>query len=172
MCLSFDCSCSDFSQEQLKSWVKGNLTECARSIFIFDEMEKMPPGLIDVLEPFLGPSHVVFRTNYRKAIYVFIRYDEKPRSRSRCGPVHLLTCMFLCSTSGEDVINKLAVEHRQAGRDREEIRLSDLQDSIAQMVYSTNTSKSSQSTSPPGPFLSSRCVEQVRAPPRLNRVRT
>ena len=38
-------------------------------------MEKMPPGLIDVLEPFLGPSHVVFRTNYRKAIYVFIRYE-------------------------------------------------------------------------------------------------
>lgn len=34
----------------------------------------MPPGLIDVLEPFLGPSHVVFRTNYRKAIYVFIGY--------------------------------------------------------------------------------------------------
>lgn len=34
----------------------------------------MPPGLIDVLEPFLGPCHVVFRTNYRKAIYVFIGY--------------------------------------------------------------------------------------------------
>lgn len=34
----------------------------------------MPAGLIDVLEPFLGPSHVVFRTNYRKAIYVFIGY--------------------------------------------------------------------------------------------------
>lgn len=61
------------SQEELKSWVQGNLTECARSVFLFDEMEKLPPGLIDVLEPFLGPSHVVFRTNYRKAIYVFIR---------------------------------------------------------------------------------------------------
>lgn len=61
-------------QEDLKSWVNGNLTQCGRSVFIFDEMEKMPPGLIDVLEPFLGPSHVVFRTNYRKAIYIFIRY--------------------------------------------------------------------------------------------------
>lgn len=66
-------SCA-YSQEELKSWVQGNLTECARSVFIFDEMEKMPPGLIDVLEPFLGPSHVVFRTNYRKAIYIFIGY--------------------------------------------------------------------------------------------------
>lgn len=64
------------SQEELKSWVQGNLTECARSVFLFDEMEKMPPGLIDVLEPFLGPSHIVFRTNYRKAIYVFIGYKH------------------------------------------------------------------------------------------------
>lgn len=54
--------------------MQSNLTECGRSVFIFDEMEKMPVGLVDVLEPFLGPSHVVFRTNYRKAIYIFIRY--------------------------------------------------------------------------------------------------
>ncbi|KAM4616056.1 prosalusin [Polymixia lowei] len=101
---------------ELKSWVEGNLTECARSVFIFDEMEKMPAGLIDVLEPFLGPSHVVFRTNYRKAIYVFI------------------------STSGEEVINKLALQYRQAGREREEIRLVDLQGDIAQAVYNSSTS--------------------------------
>ncbi|XP_031695212.1 prosalusin isoform X2 [Anarrhichthys ocellatus] len=92
---------------ELKSWVQGNLTECARSIFLFDEMEKMPPGLIDVLEPFLGPSHVVFRTNYRKAIYVFI------------------------STSGEEVIHRKALESRQAGRDREEITAEDFQEAIA-----------------------------------------
>ncbi|KAE8291765.1 Torsin-2A Torsin family 2 member A Precursor [Larimichthys crocea] len=103
-------------REELKSWVQGNLTECARSVFLFDEMEKLPPGLIDVLEPFLGPSHVVFRTNYRKAIYVFI------------------------STTGEEVINKMAVENRQAGQDREEIKLADLQKAIAETVYNSNTS--------------------------------
>ncbi|XP_074526473.1 prosalusin [Halichoeres trimaculatus] len=101
---------------ELKSWVQGNLTECARSVFIFDEMEKMPAGVVDILEPFLGPSHVVFRTNYRKAIYVFI------------------------STTGEEVINKAALENRQAGRDREEIKSEDLQDAIAQTVYRSNTS--------------------------------
>ncbi|KAM3868407.1 prosalusin [Diretmus argenteus] len=101
---------------ELKRWVEGNLTECARSVFIFDEMEKMPPGIIGVLAPFLGPSHVVFRTNYRKAIYVFI------------------------STAGEEVINKLALDYRQAGRDREEIRLADLQEAIAKAVYNSSTS--------------------------------
>lgn len=61
------------AQSDLKHWVERNLTACARSIFIFDEMEKMPPGVIDVLEPHLGPFHVLFQTNYRKAIYIFIR---------------------------------------------------------------------------------------------------
>nr|XP_020450967.1 prosalusin [Monopterus albus] len=109
-------------REELKSWVQGNVTECARSVFIFDEMEKMPSGLIDVLEPFLGPSHVVFRTNYRKAIYIFI------------------------STTGEEVINKVALENRQAGRDREEIRLADLEEAIAQAAYSSNMSGFYQSS--------------------------
>uniref|UniRef100_A0A3B5Q9K8 Torsin family 2 member A n=1 Tax=Xiphophorus maculatus TaxID=8083 RepID=A0A3B5Q9K8_XIPMA len=102
-------------QAELKNWVKGNLTACSRSVFIFDEMEKMPAGLIDVLEPFLGPSHVVFRTNYRKAIYVFI------------------------STAGQEAIHRLILENRRAGRDRDEIKPSDLQEVVQQSVYSNKT---------------------------------
>ncbi|KAG5840944.1 prosalusin [Anguilla rostrata] len=100
----------------LKRWVEGNLTACARSIFIFDEMERMPPGVIDVLVPFLGPSHVVFQTNYRKAIYIFI------------------------STAGQEVINKLALETRQAGKEREDIQLGDLETSLAQAVFHNKNS--------------------------------
>ncbi|XP_047237625.1 prosalusin isoform X1 [Girardinichthys multiradiatus] len=109
-------------REELKSWVKGNLTGCARSVFIFDEMEKMPPGLIDVLEPFLGPSHVVFRTNYRKAIYIFI------------------------STAGQEVITQVVLENRQAGQERDEIKLSHLQEALAQEVYNNKTSGLFQSS--------------------------
>lgn len=108
-------------REALKSWVQGNLTACARSMFVFDEMEKMPPGLIDVLEPFLGPFHVVYSTNYRKAIYIFI------------------------STVGEQAISKVALDTRSAGRDREEIRLSDLENAIALEAFSSNNSGFSQS---------------------------
>lgn len=36
----------------------------------------MHPGLIDVIIPFLGPSWVVYGNNYRKAIFVFIRYER------------------------------------------------------------------------------------------------
>uniref|UniRef100_A0A8C5L9B7 Torsin family 2 member A n=1 Tax=Jaculus jaculus TaxID=51337 RepID=A0A8C5L9B7_JACJA len=61
-------------KKDLKSWVQGNLTACGRSLFLFDEMDKMPPGLMEVLRPFLGPSWVVYGTNYRKAIFIFIRW--------------------------------------------------------------------------------------------------
>ncbi|KAK7934033.1 hypothetical protein WMY93_004929 [Mugilogobius chulae] len=106
----------------LKDWVQGNLTACARSVFVFDEMENMPPGLIDVLEPFLGPSHVVYSTNYRKAIYIFI------------------------STVGEKAISAVALKARRDCRDREEIRLSELQEAIAQETF--NSSNSGLSSSP------------------------
>lgn len=64
-------------QKDLKSWVQGNLTACGRSLFLFDEMDKLPPGLMEVLQPFLGPSWVVYGTNYRKAMFIFIRYFKQ-----------------------------------------------------------------------------------------------
>ncbi|CAL1615067.1 unnamed protein product [Knipowitschia caucasica] len=106
----------DKYRRALKDWVQGNLTECARSVFLFDEMEKMPPGLIDVLEPFLGPFHVVYSTNYRKAIYVFI------------------------STVGEEVISKAVLAARRSDRDRDEIRLNELQEAIAHEAFNSTDS--------------------------------
>ncbi|CAN9512637.1 unnamed protein product [Ophioblennius macclurei] len=112
----------DEYRKELKTWVQGNLTECARSVFIFDEMEMMPPGVIDVLEPFLGPSHVVFRTNYRKAIYIFI------------------------STTGQELIKEVTLQNRMAGQEREDIKRSVLQDRLAQAVYNDSTSGFFQSS--------------------------
>ncbi|XP_012576830.1 PREDICTED: prosalusin isoform X3 [Condylura cristata] len=64
----------DRYKKDLKSWVQGNLTVCGRSLFLFDEMDELAPGLMEVLRPFLGSSWVVYGTNYRKAIFIFIRW--------------------------------------------------------------------------------------------------
>lgn len=61
--------------------------------------------------------------------------------------INEVLCGFSCSTTGEDVINKMALENRQAGRDREEIKLADLQKAIAQTVYNSNTSQCNTSYS-------------------------
>ncbi|KAL1786509.1 prosalusin isoform X1 [Sigmodon hispidus] len=97
-------------KKELKSWVQGNLTVCGRSLFLFDEMDKMPPGLMEVLQPFLGPSWVVYGTNYRKAIFIFI------------------------SNTGGEQINQVALEAWRSRRDREEISLQELEPAVSRAV--------------------------------------
>ncbi|XP_071457090.1 prosalusin isoform X2 [Marmota flaviventris] len=97
-------------QKDLKNWVQGNLTACGRSLFLFDEMDKLPPGLMEVLRPFLGPSWVVYGTNYRKAIFIFI------------------------SNTGGEQINQVALEAWRSRRDREEISLQELEPAVSRAV--------------------------------------
>uniref|UniRef100_A0A8D0C1L0 Torsin family 2 member A n=1 Tax=Salvator merianae TaxID=96440 RepID=A0A8D0C1L0_SALMN len=97
-------------KHDLKNWIQGNLTRCGRSLFLFDDVDKMQPGLIDVIIPFLGPSWVVFGTNYRKAIFIFI------------------------SNAGEKQINQMALDLWQSRRDREEVNYQELEASILQAV--------------------------------------
>ncbi|XDB55626.1 PREDICTED: prosalusin isoform X1 [Capra hircus] len=97
-------------KKDLKSWVQGNLTVCSRSLFLFDEMDKLAPGLIEVLRPFLGSSWVVYGTNYRKAIFIFI------------------------SNTGGEQINQVVLEAWRSRREREEIGLQELGPVISQAV--------------------------------------
>ncbi|XP_074871365.1 prosalusin [Carettochelys insculpta] len=98
-------------KENLKSWIQGNLTNCGRSVFLFDEMDKMHPGLIDVIIPFLGPSWVVYGTNYRKAIFIFV------------------------SNGGGEQINRIMLDLWYARKDREEVSLQELESAVSKAVF-------------------------------------
>ncbi|KAJ6654588.1 hypothetical protein lerEdw1_006741 [Lerista edwardsae] len=98
-------------KSNLRNWIQGNLTRCGRSVFLFDEMDKMHPGLIDVILPFLGPSWVVFGTNYRKAIFIFV------------------------SNAGGEQINQMTLDLWRARKDREEISFKDLEASVLEAVF-------------------------------------
>lgn len=52
-------------QEQLRTWISANVSACPHSIFVFDEMEKMPPGLMDGIKPFLDHHENVNGVDYR-----------------------------------------------------------------------------------------------------------
>lgn len=60
-------------QSQLQQWIRGNVTSCAHSMFIFDEMDKMHPGLIDGLKPYLDYYEKLDGISYRRAIFIFLR---------------------------------------------------------------------------------------------------
>ena len=65
---------SSFSaQDQLQEWIRGNVSACASSVFIFDEMDKLHPGIIDAIKPFLDYYEQVGGVSYRKAIFIFLR---------------------------------------------------------------------------------------------------
>ncbi|XP_048199310.1 prosalusin isoform X2 [Perognathus longimembris pacificus] len=73
-------------------------------------MDKLPPGLMEVLRPFLSSSWVVYGTNYRKAIFIFI------------------------SNTGGDQINQVVLEAWRSRREREEIGLQELEPAISRAV--------------------------------------
>lgn len=101
---------------QLQQWIKGNVTSCARSMFIFDEMDKMHPGLIDSIKPYLDYYDKLDGVSYRKAIFIFL------------------------SNAGGESIVQTALDFWKAGRDREEIELKDLETLLSVTVFNNKKS--------------------------------
>ncbi|OWK10557.1 hypothetical protein Celaphus_00005152 [Cervus elaphus hippelaphus] len=62
--------------DQLQRWIRGNVSACAGSVFIFDEMDKLHPGVIDAIKPFLDYYEQIDGVSYRKAIFIFLRKRE------------------------------------------------------------------------------------------------
>ncbi|XP_041050230.1 torsin-1A-like [Carcharodon carcharias] len=105
---------TDQYQNELQMWIRGNVTLCPRSMFIFDEMDKMHPGVINAIKPFLDYTSDVDKVDYRKAIFIFL------------------------SNSGGDKINEFTLSILMSGKDRESIELSQLEEELSLMVFNDN----------------------------------
>ncbi|KFQ39263.1 Torsin-1B, partial [Mesitornis unicolor] len=103
-------------KEQLQNWIRGNVSACPHSVFIFDEMDKMHPGLIDAIKPFLDYYEHVDGVSYRQAIFIFL------------------------SNAGGDLINKAALDFWTSGKLREEIQLKDLEPMLSVGVFNNKNS--------------------------------
>lgn len=103
-------------QDQLQKWIRGNVSACGSSVFIFDEMDKLHPGIIDAIKPFLDYYEQVDGISYRRAIFIFL------------------------SNAGGDLITKTALDFWRAGRKREEIQLKDLEPVLSVGVFNNKHS--------------------------------
>ncbi|XP_071219511.1 torsin-1A-like isoform X3 [Salvelinus alpinus] len=101
-------------KSQLQQWIKGNVTNCPRSMFIFDGMDMMIPGLIDCIKPYLGYYDNLNGVSYRQAIFIFLSND------------------------GVQHITQVALDFWKAGRDREEIKLHDLEPALSLSLFNNN----------------------------------
>ncbi|XP_034968949.1 torsin-1B [Zootoca vivipara] len=103
-------------KEQLQKWIRGNVSACAKSVFIFDEMDKLHPGLIDAIKPFLDYYEQIDGVSYRRAIFIFL------------------------SNAGGDLITRVTLDFWHNGRDREEIQLKDLEPVLSVGVFNNKNS--------------------------------
>ena len=63
-----------FAQARLQAVISETVKRCGRSLFIFDEVEKMPPGVLDAIAPYLEHHPHINGVDYRRAIFIFLRY--------------------------------------------------------------------------------------------------
>lgn len=95
-----------FYKDKLRELIESRVKECGRSFFIFDEMDKMPPGIIDTLKPYLDFYDNLNGIDYRKA-----------------------TFFFLSNTAGNDIAERTIANWR-GNVDRESIKLKEMEEVI------------------------------------------
>ncbi|KAG8034636.1 hypothetical protein G9C98_007712 [Cotesia typhae] len=105
-------------RKELKETIIDSLQQCPQSLFVFDEVDMIPPGLLNVLVPFLeyGEPQIWYmgrRINIETNRAIFI---------------------FLSNTGSQEIVETL---HNlwQDGRKREDTRLSDFEDLISRGAF-------------------------------------
>jgi len=94
---------ADIYKLRVQDWIRGNVTQCETSVFIFDEIDKMPEGMIDGIKPFIDHHQSVEGLNFRKSIFI-----------------------FLSNTGGRDITKETA-RFWSEGKQREDITYRDLE---------------------------------------------
>ncbi|XP_065830174.1 torsin-1A-like [Oscarella lobularis] len=89
-------------KEHLRNMIVEAGKACGRFLFVFDEMDKMPLGLVDVIYPFVDYHHAVDGVDFRQGIFIFL-------SNSRAAK-----------------INKYMLEQYKKGIRREDIKVREL----------------------------------------------
>ena len=58
-------------RNEIQEFIKSKTKACGRSLFIFDEIDKMPNDVTDALKPFIDFHHNIDGIDYRKNIFIF-----------------------------------------------------------------------------------------------------
>jgi len=98
-------------QAQLQRWVRGNVTLCPTSLFIIDEVDKLPAGVLDGIGPYMDHHERVDGLDFRNSVFI------------------------LLSNTGGREITKITMEFWREGKPRESMTSKDLEGLISKGVY-------------------------------------
>ncbi|XP_046385340.1 torsin-1A-like isoform X2 [Ischnura elegans] len=101
----------DQYKKDLLGWISRNVSRCGQSLFIFDEADKMPATLLDVVKPFLDYHAVIGGIDYRHAIFLFL------------------------SNSGGSPIGTRMLELHEEGILRDDMKFEDFHGAIASSLF-------------------------------------
>lgn len=95
----------------LQQWIRGNVSQCERALIVFDEVDKMPMGVLNAIKPMIDYNDHVDNVDYRKAVFIFL------------------------SNTGSSVINTHLLALWEKGMKRSEIKLSDFEELIMKGAF-------------------------------------
>ena len=99
--------------KSLQTDIEKAVNQCERSIFIFDEFDHMPPGVIDKIMVYLDFHDNIEGIDYRKSIFIFL------------------------TNSGDELINEFTMKQHNNGHQRENIKLSEIEHHLARNAQTT-----------------------------------
>lgn len=103
-------------KDKLRDLIESSVKQCGRSMFVFDEIDKMPPGLIDTVKPYLDYYDHLNGVDYRKSIFI-----------------------FLSNTAGSEITQQ-TLDVWYEYKDRESIELKEMERLVTTSAVNTKTS--------------------------------
>ncbi|XP_056614023.1 torsin-1A-like [Triplophysa dalaica] len=100
----------DMYSARLKEQIHQHVSRFPRTMFVFDEMDKMNPRLVETIKPFLDYATHVDGVSFRSAIFIFLK------------------------NAGGDVINNIALDFWKAGKNREKLQMKEMETQILQNI--------------------------------------
>ena len=65
------------NQDNIKKTIEATVKDCGKSLFIFDEIDKIPLGLMDSIKPYIDFNQEIDGIDYRHSVFIFLRYLSK-----------------------------------------------------------------------------------------------
>ncbi|GFQ93781.1 torsin-1B [Trichonephila clavata] len=98
-------------RERLRKEIEEATKKCGRSLFIFDEVDKIAPGVLDALKPYVDYHENINGVDYRRNIFIFL------------------------SDAGGNNITAVALKFWSEGIEREYITLKDVEPIISRGAF-------------------------------------
>ena len=60
-------------KDKIKTVIEQTVKECEYSLFVFDETDKIPIGLVDSIKAYIDYHSEVDGIDFRRAVFIFLR---------------------------------------------------------------------------------------------------